>query len=176
MTPQPRKLRGIAIFPPVGVAVHVRPGVDPETVRFPEPPPRQDAERSAGIRSEERARRDRLIRPLQCRGGRGPNAGPRCRLRIAALIWSEDTPRRAVLAIRGPWARDNADQDPGSSRFILTGDPIPGTDMLLVLQAIPSGTKVTIRCSCGRLNELDVDNLQEVAKMVGHSSHEAADE
>lgn len=157
------KRRGIAIFPPRGVAVHIPDGVDPASVPVPAPPSREASEAAARQRARRRDARDRLIRPLQCRGGLGKGAGPRCRLRIAGLVWSEDEPRYPVLNIRGPWDRDG---DSSALRFVLTGDPIPGTAMNVKLAALAPTDVVTITCSCGQVNRLHVAPLKRLAQTV----------
>lgn len=150
------KRRGIAIFPPRGVAVYLPDG---RTL-----PTREASEADARRRARQRDARDRLIRPLQCRGRLGKGAGPRCRLRIAGLVWSEDEPWRPMLDIRGPWDRDASDAS--ALRFVLTGDPIPGTAMLVKLAALAPTDVVTITCSCGHVNRLHVKPLQQLAQAV----------
>jgi hypothetical protein len=77
----------------------------------------------------------------------------------------DDSPPRPALRVLGPFATSDPAHGPGDNSFVLSGEPRPDMGgMFLPLDALPRGSKVRIRCSCGHRSEIVAKVLQEVAR------------
>lgn len=107
-------------------------------------------------------------KPLKCQG-----AG--CQYKIGAVGASAGEPVTPTLYLWAPYRREMID---GRMVLALTARPRRGQgEGGISLESIRATKQLGIRCSCGHLNDLGVEPLQELARLVynRNSSQEAAE-